>query len=90
MNISTRTSHDFSIQVRAHRVGEDRVGIDGTAGQYDCTVFHLVVGTASLDKKAWAEYLPHVAVLLTIHKHMNKFILIFEMIVILFGVFVFN
>lgn len=56
-----------TVAAECHRVGEHRVGVDGTAGQYGCVVFHLVVSAASLDKEAWAKYIPHVAVLLTIH-----------------------
>lgn len=61
-----------TVAAESHRVGEDRIGLNGTAGQYGCAVFHLVIGTASLDKEAWPKYIPHVAVLLTIHKHMNE------------------
>lgn len=60
-----------TVTAESHRVGEDRVGVDGTAREYGCPVFHLVIGAASLDKEASADYIPHVAVLLIIHKHMN-------------------
>lgn len=58
-----------TVAAESHRVGEGRIGVDGAAGQYSCAVFHLVVGTASLDQEAWSKYVPHVAVLLTTHKH---------------------
>ena len=54
-----------TVAAESHGVGEDRVGVEGAAGQDGCAVFHLVVGTASLDKEARAEYVPHVAVLFT-------------------------
>lgn len=61
-----------TVAAEGHGVGEDRVGVDGTAGQHGCAVFHFVISTASLDKEAGAEYVPHVAVLLTTpHKHIN-------------------
>lgn len=60
-----------AVAAESHWVGKDGVSVDRTAGQYGCAVFHIVIGTASLDKEAWAESIPHVAVLLTIHKHMR-------------------
>lgn len=60
-----------TVAAESHGVGEDRVGVDGAAGQHGRAVFHLVVGTTSLDEEAWAEYIPQVAVLLTAHKHMS-------------------
>ncbi len=38
-----------AVAAESHRVGEDRVRVDGTAGQYGCAVLHLVIGAASLD-----------------------------------------
>lgn len=54
-----------TVAAESHRVGEDRVGAKGTAGQYGCTVLHPVIGTASLKKEACAKGIPHVAVLIT-------------------------
>lgn len=54
-----------AVAAESHWVSEGRIGLDGTAGQYGCAVFHLVIGTASLDKEAWSEYVLHVAVLFT-------------------------
>lgn len=58
-----------TVAAESHRVGEDRIGVSGTAGQYDRTVFHLVIGAASLDEEAWPEYIWHVAVLLTTRRN---------------------
>lgn len=61
-----------AVAAESHGVGEDRIGVSGTAGQYGCAVFHLVISAASLDKKAQAEYLRHVAVLLTIRNKTHE------------------
>lgn len=58
-----------TVAAESHRVGEDRIGMSGTAGQYGRAVFHLVIGAASLDKEAWPKYIRHVAVLLTIRRN---------------------
>lgn len=58
-----------TVAAESYWVCEDRIGVDGAAGQYSSAVFHLVVGTASLDQEAWSKYVPHVAVLFTTHKH---------------------
>lgn len=50
-----------------HRVGEDGVRVEGAAGQHGRAVLHLVVGAASLDEQARAEYSLQVAVLLATH-----------------------
>lgn len=41
-----------TVAAEGHRIGEGRIGVDGAAGQYGCTIFHFVVGAASLDKEA--------------------------------------
>lgn len=38
-----------AVAAESHGVGEDRVGVHWTARQYGRAVFHLVIGTASLD-----------------------------------------
>lgn len=38
-----------TVAAESHRVGVDRVGVEGTARQYGCTVLNLVIGAASLD-----------------------------------------
>lgn len=43
-----------TVAAESHRVGEDGVGIDRTAGQNGCAVLHLVIGAASLDEEARA------------------------------------
>lgn len=58
-----------TVAAESHRVGESGISIDGTAGQYSCAVFYLVIGTTSLDKEAWPNYVPYVAVLFTTNKH---------------------
>lgn len=61
-----------TVAAEGHRIGEGRIGVDRAAGQYGCAVFHFVVGAASLDKEAGPKYTPHVAVLLTTNRQMNK------------------
>lgn len=61
-----------TVAAEGHRIGEGRIGVDGAAGQYGRAVFHFVVRAASLDKEAGPKNIPHVAVLLTTHKHMKK------------------
>lgn len=58
-----------TVAAESHWVCEGRIGLNGAAGQYSRAVFHLVIGTASLDKEAWPKYVPHVAVLFTTNKH---------------------
>lgn len=58
-----------TVAAESHWVCEGRIGLNGAAGQYSCAVFHLVIGTTSLDKEAWPKYVPHVAVLFTTNKH---------------------
>lgn len=55
-----------TVAAEGHGVGEDGVGVHGAAGQYGRTVFHLVIGTASLDQEACAEWVLQVTVLLNI------------------------
>lgn len=62
----------ITVAAESHRVGESRISINGTAGQYSCAVFYLVIGTTSLDKEAWPDYVPYVAVLFTTNKQTHK------------------
>lgn len=67
-----------AVAAESHGVGEDGVGVNGTAGQYGCAVFHLVIGAASLDEEAWADYIPHVAVLLITYTNKSELIIHFN------------
>lgn len=57
-----------AVAAESNRVSEGRIGVNGTAGQYGCAVFHPVICTASLGKETGPKYIPHVAVLFIIHQ----------------------
>lgn len=40
-----------AVAAESNRVSEGRIGVNGTAGQYGCAVFHPVICTASLGKE---------------------------------------
>lgn len=61
-----------AVAAESHRVGEDRVGFNGTARQNSSVVFNLIIGAAPLDKETWAKNIPHVAVLVITYKHRDQ------------------
>lgn len=61
-----------TLAAESHGVGEDRVGLHGTAGQNSCAVFQFVIGAPSLFQVGWSEFILDDAVLIIKHRQMSS------------------